>query len=340
VFSGTNGYFPIEGDRLVAYDLAAGQQLWIVPATLESAPAAGEGLIFLAEPGAIVAVRESDGGVQWHLPYEERLAVPLVWDNGWLIAAGTSGNVVGFRGTDGHQIWRRAIGAQVHAPPALAADLVYVPAADGRLIALRVDTGAPVWEHRLGGPPNDILALDDRVYVGSDDNYFYCVSATKGDILWRWATGADVIGKPAIDAQHVYFVSLDNVLRSLDRKSGAQVWKRALTMRPTAGPLLAGNAVIVTGIAPAPRAFLTKDGSPAPDLPAAGVVAAPPRIVAVPTEANPFLIVMTTDIAKGSTVTAMTRSLDPAVLPSLSPLPNPVMPPPNLPVESVESDTK
>jgi outer membrane protein assembly factor BamB len=331
LFSGANGYFPIEGDRLVAYDLATGTQLWIVPATIESAPAAGDGLIFLAEPGAIAALRESDGGVQWHLPYDKRLAVPLVWDNGWLIAADTSGRVTAFRGTDGHQIWRRDIGAQIHAPPALAADLVYISAADSRLIALRVNTGAPVWEHRLGGAPNDILALDDRVYVGSDDNYFYCVSATKGDILWRWPTGADVIGKPAIDARHVYFVSLDNVLRSLDRKTGAQIWKRALPMRPTAGPLLAADAVIVTGIAPAPRAFLTKDGTPAPDLPAGGVVAAPPAIITVPGEANPFLIVMATDIAKGSTVMAMTRSIDPAVAPSLSPLPNPVMPPPTLP---------
>jgi hypothetical protein len=107
-------------------------------------------------------------------------------------------------------------------------------------------------------------------------------------------------------------------------------------MRPTAGPLLAGDAVIVTGIAPAPHAFLTKDGTPAPDLPAGGVVAAPPAIVTVPSEANPFLIVMTTDIVKGSTVAAMTRSVDPAVAPSLSPLPNPVMPPPTLTVVNDE----
>lgn len=325
-FSGTNGYFPIEGDRLVAYELATGQQLWIVPATIQSAPVTGDGLIFLAEPGAIAAVRESDGGVQWHLPYDERLAVPLVWDNGWLIAADTTGAVVAFRGTDGRLMWRRDIGAQVHAPPALAADRVYVSSADGRLIALRVETGAPVWEHRLGGPPNDILALDDRVYVGSNDNFFYCVGAAKGEIIWRWPTGADVIGKPAIDDRHVYFVSLDNVLRSLDRKTGAQIWKRALSMRPTAGPLVAGSAIIVTGLGPAPRAFLARDGSPAPDLPASAGAAAPPQIVTVPTAPTPFLIFMTTDIAAGSTVAAMTRSFEPLVLPGMAPLPNPIMP--------------
>jgi len=326
-FSGANGYFPIEGDRLVAYDLASGRQLWIVSASIRSAPATGDGLIFVDQPGAIAAVRESDGGVQWSLPYDERLAVPLVWDNGWLIAADTSGAVVAFRGTDGRLIWRRDIGAQIHAPPALAADRVYVPSADGRLIALQVETGAPVWEHRLGGPPNDILALDERVYVGANDNFLYCVAAAKGDILWRWPTGADVIGKPAIDEVHVYFVSLDNVLRSLDRKSGAQIWKRALPLRPTAGPLVVGNAVVVTGLGPAPRAFLAKDGSPAPDLPAGGVVAAPPRIVTVPAAPAPFLILMTTDLAAGSTVTAMTRSLEPPVLPVFAPLPNPVFPP-------------
>ena len=329
-FSGASGYFPIEGDRLVAYDLESGKQLWIVPATVQSAPATGDGLIFLAEPGAIAAVRESDGGVQWHLPYDQRLAVPLVWDNGWLIAADTTGTVVAFRATDGRVIWQRNIGAQVHAPPALAADRVYVSSADSRLIALQIETGAPIWEHRLGGPPNDILALDDRLYVGSNDNFFYCVGAAKGDIIWRWSTGADVIGKPAIDDARVYFVSLDNVLRGLNRRTGSQIWKRALAMRPTAGPLVAGNAIIITGLGPAPRAFFTKDGTPAPDVPAVGVVAAPPQIVAVSNSPTPLLIFMTTDIAAGATVTATTRSLEPAVAPGMPPLPSPVLPPPKL----------
>ena len=74
-----------------------------------------------------------------------------------------------------------------------------MPTADGRVVALRVDTGEPVWERRLGGAPNDILALDDRLYVGSNDNFFYCLKADDGRVDWRWRTGGDVIGLPVAD---------------------------------------------------------------------------------------------------------------------------------------------
>jgi outer membrane protein assembly factor BamB len=321
-FSGTHGYFPIEGGRLVAYDLVSGSQLWMVSSSTRAEPVPGDGLLFLVEPNEISALRESDGGAAWRLPYAgPPLATPLVWDNGWLITADTVGAVTAFRAVDGHEIWRRNTGSEVHAPPALAADRVYIPTADGRLIALRVDTGDPVWEHRLGGAPNDVLALDDRIYVGSNDNFFYCLDTAKGEIIWRWQTGGDVIGRPALDDKRVYFVSLDNLLRGLDRKSGAQLWKRALPMRPTTGPLLAGNTLIVTGLEPAPRAYLAKDGSPGSDLQVSGVVAAPPRIVTVPI-GLPLLIFVTSNIANGVTVTAMTRSMDPPVIPVLAPLPN------------------
>src|SRR5262249_23721265 len=33
-FAGTRAYFPIEDDRLVAYDLATGHQLWLVAAAV------------------------------------------------------------------------------------------------------------------------------------------------------------------------------------------------------------------------------------------------------------------------------------------------------------------
>ena len=171
-------------------------------------------------------MRQDTGEVAWRLPFSEELAIPLVWDNGWLIVADASGNVLAFRATDGTLIWRAPLGVRVHAPPALAADRVYVPLEDGRVVALDVTSGAQQWARRLGGAANEMLALDDRVYVGSDDNFFYCLLARDGEIAWRWRTGGDVVGVPVIDEHRVYFVSRDNVLRALDRHSGAQRWKR------------------------------------------------------------------------------------------------------------------
>jgi outer membrane protein assembly factor BamB len=325
-YSRTLGFFPVDGDQLVAHDLSDGSRRWTVPTRTRSAPATGDGLVFLVEPDSVTALSEADGAVKWRRPLAEALAVPLVWDNGWLIAGAESGDVLAFRAVDGDLMWRRGIGARLNAPPALAADRVYLPVEDGRVVALRVDTGDTVWERRLGGPPNDILALDDRIYVGSDDNFFYCLRARGGRVDWRWRTGADVVGRASADEDRVYFVSFDNVLRALDRQSGAQRWMRALPLRPTTGTIVAGRAVIVGGLSPALRGYGTADGAPAGEIPIAGEIAAPPYALDAPDVPAPRVVAVGRDIAKGATVVAFERNVEPRDLP-VAPLPNAIVPP-------------
>ncbi len=290
-------------------------------ARIASQPAAGDGLVFIAEPETLSAVREVDGSVAWRLPLPGPLAAPLAWDNGWLIAAATPGTILAFRASDGELIWRRDVSSPVNARPALAADRIYVPASD-RIIALQVETGVPLWERKLGGAPNDVLALDDRLYVGSDDNFLYCLKTHDGLLDWRWRTGADVVGVPASDGHRLYFVSLDNLLRALDLKSGVQRWKSALPLRPNAGPLKAGDTLIVSGVAPMLRAYFTKDGAPAGDLATDGELASPPYFVAGP--GNPTVVVVTRNMAKGAMLSGIIRASD---APPGSPLPAPAAPP-------------
>jgi outer membrane protein assembly factor BamB len=306
VFSGQRGYFPLDEGRLAAYNLADGKPLWVAMARIASQPAAGDGLVFIAEPDALAAVREADGSVAWQVPFSGPLAAPLVWDNGWLIAAVRSGTILALRASDGEIIWRREIGLPVNARPALAADRIYLPAANHRIIALQVETGVPLWERRLRGAPNDVLALDDRLYVGSDDNFLYCLNTHDGRVDWRWRTGADVVGLPAADEHRVYFVSLDNVLRGLDLKSGNQRWKRALQLRPSAGPLKAGDTLIVSGVAPMLHAYFIKDGSPAGDTATDGELASPPYFVAGP--GDPTVVIVTRNMAKGAMLSGIIRA--------------------------------
>jgi outer membrane protein assembly factor BamB len=328
VFSGQRGYFPLDEGRLAAHDLADGKPLWVAMARIASQPAAGDGLVFIAEPETLSAVREVDGSVAWRLPFPGPLAAPLAWDNGWLIAAATPGTILAFRASDGELIWRRDVSSPVKARPALAADRIYVPASD-RIIALQVETGVPLWERRLGGAPNDVLALDDRLYVGSDDNYLYCLKARDGLLDWRWRTGADVVGLPASDGHRVYFVSLDNVLRALDLKSGVQRWKSPLPLRPNAGPLKAGDTLIVSGVAPMLRAYFNKDGAPAGDVATDGELASPPYFVAG--SGDPTVVVVTRNMAKGAMLSGIKRASEtsepaPAAPPG-SPPPEPAAPP-------------
>ncbi len=321
-YDSKRAYFAIDGDRLVCYTLIDGTQQWLVSARTLMQPAAGDDLIFSIEPDLLVARQATDGSVAWQLPLTDTLAVRPVWDNGWLVAATTSGSILAFRGSDGQLIWQRDIGSAAQAPPALAADRIYVPTADGRVVALRVDTGTPVWERRLGAAPGDVLALDDRLYVGSSDNFLYCLKAKDGSVDWRSRTGGDVIGLPAADARNVYFVSLDNVLRALSRTSGAQRWMRPLPLRPVWGPVAVGLALFVGGQATTLHAYNVKDGNAAGEVGAGADVSAAPHAVADPESTRPLLLVVTRDIAKGAEARLVTRSIDPETATLAPPLPN------------------
>jgi len=187
-------------------------------------------------------------------------------------------------------------------------------------VALQIESGEIIWERRLGGAANDVLALDERVYAGSADNFFYCVMAKDGRVAWRWRTGGDTIGTPVSDGDRVYFVSLDNVLRALDLKSGVQQWMRPLPLRPAWGPVRAGATIAVAGLTPSVRAFDLKDGKPAGELAAGAEVAARPHALEHPRTGTPMLLMVTRDIARGAAASLVTRSFDPPVAP-LAPLP-------------------
>jgi outer membrane protein assembly factor BamB len=314
------GYFPIEGDRIVAYDLLVGMQRWIVSAKPRSAPTVGGDLLFIDREDGISALHTSDGSMAWTAPLPKALVAPPVWDHGWLIAV-TASELIAFRAADGSPVWRHDV-TGVRAAPAIDADRLYVSLDDKRVVAFRIDTGARLWERRLGGPPNEILAAGDRLFVGSNDNYLYCLKAEDGTIEWRWQTGADVVSKPLADRDRVYFVSLDNVLRALNRRNGVQQWKRPLPFRPSWPPVRAADTVVVAGIAGSARAFLLKDGAPAGELTteAGTEIVAPFHTFPSVATLGPMVIAVTHTIAEGATIVAVSRSIEPAAAP-LVPLP-------------------
>ena len=356
-YDGTRAFFSIEGDRLVAYDLISGTEQWMITARPVMEPVAGDGLLFILEADMLRALRVADGSVAWQLPFADTLAVHPVWDNGWLIVANDRGEIAALRATDGQLIWRRDIKSPAHALPALAADRLYIPTTDSRIVALQVESGEPIWARRLGGAPNDILVVNDRLFAGSQDNFFYCVMAADGRVDWRWRTGGDVIGRPVADERYVYFVALDNVLRAMNMVSGGQQWMRPLPIRPAWGPVKAGSTIVVAGQAAALRAFNIKDGvatgtltgitAQPPEVPAADAaveqpveapakkappaflplaadaeVAAEPYVLEHPVTHAPLVLLLFKEIAKGASATLVVHSVEPTLIDKVAALPN------------------
>jgi outer membrane protein assembly factor BamB len=312
--------FALEDDQLAAYDLENGERLWLSTVTTTVQPAIGGDLVFVATEEALIALSLRTGASVWTQPFDDELAAAPVVAGDRLVLTSADGDVIARQTSNGSELWRRRLPRAASSPPSFTATRLFVPTADGAVVALDIQNGTIVWSRRLGGPGHDILAADDRIFLGAQDRFFYCLNTKNGDVEWRWPTGADAIGLPVADERTVYFTSLDNVLRGLNRSSGVQRWKSALQLRPIAGPLKYLETLVVAGTTPVLEAYSARDGKAQGRYSVASELAATPHLFTDRSRVFPVLTTMSTDIVGRATVTGATRDAEPAG-PPMSALP-------------------
>ena len=278
-------FIALRDGQVTAVDLESGVVVWEVEqlgvgylAVGESDPSVeglGGELLYLASRDTLQGLEKATGRVRWSTQLDAPLSAPLVWNNGWLIAALDTQTLLGLRAETGETIWQQPMDGGIPVGPSLAADRLYVSLDSGHVVALSLMTGTTIWEQHLGGTPNRILPLDD-LFVGATDNYFYRLSRLTGAIKWRVQTGGDIVGLPAVDEDRVFFSSLDNMLYALSRKSGVQQWRKPLVARPTAGPRHTGDLLVVGGMSQDLSFFDPVTGVPFGAIAAPAELAFPP----------------------------------------------------------------
>lgn len=282
---GETSIAPLIADKLVyafrppatvaAFALEDGREIWTAELAPEYPLVVDGGRLFVSTDEAMHALDAATGAVVWRQPTGGLTAPPLV-HQGWVITV-TAGEVIARRAADGTVVWRQPNGAQ-QLRPTIDGDTLYLPLADGTVLAHDLTTGARVWAHKLREAPSEIAALGDRVYVGSEDKFFYCLDADNGRVEWRFRVGATVIGRPVVDANRVYFAAMDNQVRALDRVDGATEWQGGLPFRPSSGPLLFGTAVVVPGGVSDLKTFDAETGKSGRAMTYPAPLASPPSI--------------------------------------------------------------
>jgi outer membrane protein assembly factor BamB len=260
-YDGAQAYLPLRNGQFVCIDLGTGLVRWARELASTHSPVTGGDLVFVDAGAAIHALDMETGRGVWELPLPGGVAIGPYWDGGWLILATSDGDLMGVRGHDGQIVWRVSLGSPVRVAPAPGGDRLYVSLEDKRVVAIQLADGAQIWEFRLNDVATGVLADQERVYVGSKDNFLYCLVARSGRYHWRQRTGGDIVGAPIMDRSRVYVNALDNLLRAYDRKKGAQRWKRPLPFRPASSPILVGDVLLVSGLASEFRAYDTTGGA-------------------------------------------------------------------------------
>lgn len=283
-------YVPLGGGEIVAIGLDTGRVQWTLDLQTAFPPATGDGMVFIAGDALATAVDQSSGRTLWRTPLGARLAAPLYWDAGWVLASTENGDLLAMDAADGRVIWRVPVGAPVAVAPSVAEERLYVALTDRQVVAVAHDTGAELWRLPLDEDVTGMLALEDQLLIGTRANLLHSVSLDRGRIDWSQKAGADVMGAPTADDAYIYFVAFDNVLRALDRGNGNLQWRRNLPSRPSGGPLRIDDVVVVPFSTNDIGAYLASTGAPSFTIQAIGEIGGAPFLRDDPRPTAPRLI--------------------------------------------------
>jgi outer membrane protein assembly factor BamB len=234
---------------LEARSLPDGKVLWTAAQPSPVAPARVGALLFVAEGQSLSAIALDTGTRTWTLPLDEPLThVAAAGD--WVIAVAES-SVRGVQARDGRQVWLQRLERPVSVRPALDTRHVYFAPSSrwagwrwhGELAAWDLATGNERWRVPMEVPADELTVGRDRLFVRTHPSGLFSVKADRGFVDWRLLP-VIVIGRPAVDADHVYLALLDNTVLALDHR-GARRWKTPLPGRPFTGPVLLGETVAV-----------------------------------------------------------------------------------------------
>jgi outer membrane protein assembly factor BamB len=269
VMDGERIYIPIQPEEIHALDRSTGMPIW--KRSIESAwpPVLHDGVLYIAASDEIHALDPATGGQKWRVPFEMPMTSPLVSSGELLVAVFDPGDVIAFAAEDGRQVWMQSLGATSRYAPVSNGMRLFFALDDSRVVALGAADGARAWETRLDGMLSQPSIARDRVFVGSTNNSFYALDDENGRLTWRWKSGGDVVGAAADGRNGVYYASLDNVLRAVNRGNGNQRWLKQIPTRPLLTPQAVGDGieyeeiVVVTGVTSEIDAFVAKTGAAA-----------------------------------------------------------------------------
>jgi outer membrane protein assembly factor BamB len=184
----------------------------------------------------------------------------FIWSNPGLGPPAVAGGVLyvgasgGSSGPDllalsyGSVLWQYPI--EVASSPAVVNGVVYAGSADDNVYALDENTGALLWKYSTAGSVNSSPAVAGGVaYAGSEDGNVYALNASTGALIWKHSVGY-FAASPAVANGVVYVVSGDGndyPVNALDAKTGALLWKYALTGRQPSDPIVVNGMVYFGG---------------------------------------------------------------------------------------------
>jgi len=110
---------------------------------------------------------------------------------------------------------------------------------DRNIYAFDASSGQQLWVYETGaGISVAPLLMNDVVYIGSRDGYFYALNLYTGQLIWRYRTiadydnhphsGAPIMQPASSDGSRIFFGAENMYFYALDANTGTELWRKKL----------------------------------------------------------------------------------------------------------------
>lgn len=281
VVAGGRIYTMDAASQVSAFDAGSGDRVWRVDLTPEGEDddLFGGGLavdgdrIYVTTPFArVFALEAGNGEVAWESAVASPMRAAPTVSQGRVFVLTIDNELVALDADDGSQLWSHqgvteSAGLLGGGAPAVAGNTVVVGYSSGEIFALRAETGRVLWTESLAGVQRsnalstlaDIRgrAVIDRdlVIAVSHSGLLAAVDLRRGSRAWDRDIGS--MQSPWVAGDFVYVLDNAGELICLTREDGRVRWIQSLPKWEDeedkedpifwAGPVLAGDRLIVTG---------------------------------------------------------------------------------------------
>ncbi len=175
-----------------------------------------------------------DLSIEWYRPIEPYIPykVQPIAANGKIYVS-TARGLYAFAASTGEVVWVYPTEMPLGHSPTIATvngkSIAYVGGYDHKIHAIDANSGEAVPTYTpyyaAAGFETNPLVVNDTIYAGNRDGYFYSLDAVSGSLNWRYKTEGPVLFSAAYKNGVVYFASNDAHAYALNTNNGSLIWK-------------------------------------------------------------------------------------------------------------------
>jgi|SRR6266487_94489 len=232
-------FVSVHSTALESLNAHTGELYWIFETgeKIQSPPLAVGSRILVATRMTLWELDATTGQVMWKFRRGvsgwPTTGSPTVAGNVVYSGLGTGTQLWALDLTKGHVLWSFDTGDRITSEALVKANTIYVATWHGNIFALNRFNGTKRWVYALNtnhsqnivdGVAGSMALADGHLYVGDYRGVISCIDALHGRLIWRFATGAQILATPVVTAGQVYIGSGDGNFYALDTDTGRPTW--------------------------------------------------------------------------------------------------------------------